>query len=139
MSDLYAGGIKALASVDSAPKSLPSPDRRVSVDNPFCGDRVDLQINIDEGRISGLARDVRGCMLCQASSNAVAQSAPGLTAAEIECVADALLAMLKGEDSPDWPPEGWDALSVFEAVSRHKSRHGCVTLPFTALLKALDC
>ena len=139
MSDLYAGGIKALASVDIAPKSLPSPDRRVSVDNPFCGDRVDLQVDIDEGRISGLARNVRGCMLCQASANALAQSAPGLTAAEIEPVAGALRAMLKGEDSPDWPPEGWEVLSVFEPVSRHKSRHGCVTLPFTALLKALDC
>ena len=133
---LYTGGIKELAAADSAPKSLPSPDRRVSLDNPFCGDRVDLEVNIDEGRLTELAQVVRGCMLCQASANAVAQSAVGLSAVEIEAVAGSLAAMLKGEANSDWPPKGWDTLALFAAVSRHKSRHGCVTLPFTALLKA---
>jgi NifU-like protein involved in Fe-S cluster formation len=133
---LYAGGIKELAAAGSAPKSLPFPDRRVSLDNPFCGDRVDLEVNITDGRLTDLGQVVRGCMLCRASANALAQSAVGLSAAEIEAVAGRLAAMLKGEPDPDWPPKGWEALLLFEAVERHKSRHGCVTLPFTALLKA---
>lgn len=134
---MYEGGIKELAKAIAAPKSLPHPDRQVTVDNPFCGDRVDLEITIDNGRLGELAQDVRGCMLCQASANAVAKSAIGLSAAEIETVSASLIAMLKGDDIPDWPPEGWKSLALFEAVRRHKSRHGCVTLPFTALLKAL--
>lgn len=123
--------------MQSCPKSLPDPDRRVSVDNPFCGDRVDLQINVEAGRVTALAQEVRGCMLCQAAANAVAQSAIGLSSAEIEAVGSSLGAMLRGGDTPDWPPPGWESLALFEAVRRHKSRHGCVTLPFTALLKAL--
>jgi nitrogen fixation NifU-like protein len=121
----------------SCPKSLPDPDRRVSVDNPFCGDRVDLQINVEEGRVTALAQEVRGCMLCQAAANAVAQSAIGLSSAEIEAAGSSLKAMLRGDDTPDWAPPGWESLALFEPVRRHKSRHGCVTLPFTALLKAL--
>ena len=123
--------------MQSCPKSLPDPDRRVSVDNPFCGDRVDLQINVEAGRVTALAQEVRGCMLCQAAANAVAQSAIGLSSAEIESVGNSLGAMLRGDDTPDWAPPGWESLALFEAVRRHKSRHGCVTLPFTALLKAL--
>jgi len=134
---MYEGGIKELASMHSCPKSLPDPDRRVSVDNPFCGDRVDLQLNVEEGRVTALAQEVRGCMLCQAAANAVAQSAIGLSSAEIEAAGNSLNAMLRGDDRPDWAPPGWESLALFEPVRRHKSRHGCVTLPFTALLKAL--
>jgi NifU-like protein involved in Fe-S cluster formation len=122
----------------SCPKSLPDPDRRVSVDNPFCGDRVDLQINVEDGRVTALAQEVRGCMLCQAAANAVAQSAIGLSSAEIEAAGSSLGAMLRGDNTPDWTPPGWESLALFEPVRRHKSRHGCVTLPFTALLKALQ-
>ena len=135
---LYEGGIKALAAADIAAKSLPQPDRQVSVDNPFCGDRVDQEINIEAGRVTALAQEVRGCMLCQAAANVVAQSAIGLSALEIEATRKSLDAMLKGDENPDWPPRGWESLALFDAVSRHKSRHGCVTLPFTALQKALS-
>ena len=136
-SGLYEGGIKELAAQQCGPTSLPRPDRRISVDNPFCGDRVDLEINIEAGRVSALAHEVRGCMLCQAAANIVALSAVGLSAAEIELASNGLGAMLQGDDSPGWVPSGWDNLALFEPVRRHKSRHGCVTLPFTALLKAL--
>ena len=136
-SGLYEGGIKELAAAQSCPISLPDPDRRVSVDNPFCGDRVDLEINIGAGRVTALAQEVRGCMLCQAAANVVAQSAIGLSSAEIEAAGNSLSAMLRGDDTPDWAPPGWESLALFEPVRRHKNRHGCVTLPFTALLKAL--
>lgn len=137
-SGLYEGGIKELAAAQVAPESLPHPDRQVSADNPFCGDRVDLEINVEEGRVAALAQRVRGCMLCQAAANAVAQSATGLSALEIEAARDSLQAMLKGEGGPEQAPPGWESLALFEAVSRHKSRHGCVTLPFRALLEALS-
>lgn len=137
-SALYGGGIKQLASTQCGPRSLAQPDSRVSVDNPFCGDRVDLEINLEAGRVTALAHEVRGCMLCQAAANAVAQSAVGLSLAEIERVENSLGTMLQGEETPDWVPPGWEALALFEPVKRHKSRHGCVKLPFTALLKAMS-
>jgi nitrogen fixation NifU-like protein len=127
-----------LAAAQACPESLPDADRRVSVDNPFCGDRVDLEVNIEEGRVTGLAQKVRGCMLCQAAANVLAQSAIGLSSAEIEAAGNSLRAMLQGDESPDWTPPGWESLALFEPVRRHKSRHGCVTLPFTALLKAMS-
>jgi nitrogen fixation NifU-like protein len=134
---LYQGGIKELASAQSGPKSLPHPDREVSVDNPFCGDRIDLQITLEAGKVTALAQEVRGCMLCQAAANALVQSAIGQTSAEIEFVRNSLAAMLQGGDTDDWTLPGWESLALFEPVRRHKSRHGCVLLPFTALLKAL--
>ncbi|MCB1675946.1 MAG: iron-sulfur cluster assembly scaffold protein [Halioglobus sp.] len=135
---MYAGGIKELAAARPCPESLRDPDRTVSVDNPFCGDRVDLEIKIEEGRVTALAQKVRGCMLCEAAANALARSAQGLSLAEIEAARDSLQAMLRGVDTSEWPPGGWEALASFEPVRRHKSRHGCVLLPFTALVQALS-
>ena len=137
-SGLYERGIKELASAESAPASLPDPDRRVSVDNPFCGDRIDLEIDVEAGKVTALAQEVRACMLCQAAANAVAQSAIGLSSDEIEAARDSLRAMLQGEANADWTPPGWEPLALFEPVRSHKSRHGCVLLPFTALLKAMS-
>ena len=137
-SGMYVDGIKALASSNCAPKSLPKPDRSISVDNPFCGDRIDLQVNLEEGRVVALAQDVRGCMLCQASANALADAAAGASHEEIELVSVRLTAMLKGEDHNAWPPAGWEFLALFEPVAGHKSRHGCVTLAFKALLKTFE-
>ena len=137
-SGMYAEGIKSLASSTCTAKSLPEPDRCASVDNPFCGDRVDLQVNLEEGRVIALAQDVRGCMLCQASANVLAEAAVGLSREEIERVSASLTAMLQGGDNSSWPPVAWESLALFGPVASHKSRHGCVTLPFKALLKAIS-
>ena len=136
--ELYEGALKELAAVNSLPSLLPSPDRQASVDNPFCGDRVDLQINLEEGRVSAVALQVRGCMLCRAAANALARFGIGLSKVEFETVRDSLTTMLQSEDIIEWVPEGWSALILFEPVRRHKSRHGCVILPFTAMLEALS-
>ncbi len=137
-SGLYETGIKELASANIVPQSLPAPDRTVSVDNPFCGDRIDLEIMLLSGRITALASRVRGCMLCRASANAVTSSATGSSVEEVKAARDSLTAMLKGEGSANTIPPGWESLALFEPVGPHKSRHGCVTLPFKALLEALS-
>ena len=58
-SGLYDGGIKELAQLDVSPEHLADPDRRASVDNPFCGDQVDLEITVEAG--AGLRRWHNGC------------------------------------------------------------------------------
>ena len=135
---MYADEIKALARSTGRPEVLPDPDRRVSIDNPFCGDRIDLYVNLEEGRVTALAQTVRACMLCQASANVLAEAAVGLSKEELERVSAGLTAMLKSDNHTSWPPATWESLTLFEPVARHKSRHACVTLPFKALLKALS-
>ncbi len=135
---LYDTGIKELAADSPVPERLQEPDRRISLDNPFCGDRVDIELRLDGDRVEELASHVRGCMLCQASANLLAAAVVGLSKQELAKVLEQLRAVLKGNESEDWPPAGWEQLELFEPVSRHKHRHGCVTLPFSALLQAMS-
>ena len=113
---------------------LETPDASVTVDNPLCGDRVTLDLAMDEGRVARLSHVVRACLLCQASASIIGAHAEGQTLASIGALMEAVRRMLK-EGAP-LTDDVWPDLSAFTPVAEHKSRHNCVLLPFEALLKA---
>lgn len=133
--DLYQDAILALARDSAHANPLPQPDARVRLDNPLCGDRIDLDISLIDGKLSALGHQVRGCLLCQASAALLGQQAIGKSAASLREGADALAALLKSKSEP---PADWAALAVFAPVAEAKSRHACVMLPFQALLQSLE-
>lgn len=128
--DLYQQAIKDLAARPAA--RLAAPDGTATQDNPLCGDRVSLDVTVADGRVTGLGHLTKGCLLCKAAAGVAAEQVPGLTVAQAASLADQVQAMLKHGELPPLP-----GLAAFEAVRPHKSRHGCVLLPFKALVKAL--
>jgi nitrogen fixation NifU-like protein len=133
MSDeLYQARIVALARSKAGAGKLATPTRSARRDNPLCGDRVTIDVTLENGRIAELAHQVRGCLLCQASAAALATSALGRDAAGVaELRHDAERAI--GREA-GLAREPFDA---FAPVAGHKSRHECVLLPFEALQDAL--
>ncbi|MSP87199.1 MAG: iron-sulfur cluster assembly scaffold protein [Alphaproteobacteria bacterium] len=134
--DLYQQAITTLAKAATGAGKLEHPDACETVDNPLCGDRVTMDVELTDNRIARLAHDVRGCLLCRAAASAIGSRAPGRTAGEIVQVRAGLQAMLK-LCTVD-PIDGWPELTAFQPVAAHKSRHDCVLLPFEALIRALD-
>jgi nitrogen fixation protein NifU and related proteins len=137
--DLYHQAILDLAGAATGHGRLETPQASVRVDNPLCGDRVTLDLCLADGRVSALAHRVRGCLLCQAAAAVIGARAQGQTIAMLRENADRLRRMIvegasAGEDNGGW----WPELEAFAPVHRHKSRHECVMLPFSALGRALD-
>ncbi len=128
--DLYQQAIKDLAAV--AARRLEAPDVTATLDNPLCGDTVSVDLRLDHDRIVEMGHGVKGCLLCKAAATVAAQAVPGLGSDAAAALAERVTAMLKQDAEPAFP-----ALAVFVAVRPHKSRHGCVSLPFKALAKAL--
>lgn len=132
MSDsLYGEAIKALAA--RGPGSLPEPHAAATLDNPLCGDRVTVEVRLEDGRVTAVGHRVSGCLLCRASASALSERVGGMEAKDAGHLADEVRAMLKAEAEPPFA-----ALAVFLPVRAHKSRHDCVLLPFNALAKALQ-
>ena len=130
---LYQEKIVALAKAKTGAGKLASPTKSARRDNPLCGDRVTMDVRLENGRIAELAHQVRGCLLCQASASALASVAVGRDAAGIEKVRlDAERAIGREEGQAAEP------FSAFAPVKSHKSRHECVLLPFEALKDALS-
>lgn len=134
MSDeLYQERIVALAKSRTGAGKLTNPTKSARRDNPLCGDRVTIDVALDgQGRITEIAHQVRGCLLCQASAAALASVAVGRDSSGISAVRqDAERALGRADGTPGEP------FAAFAPVKAHKSRQECVLLPFEALADAL--
>jgi nitrogen fixation NifU-like protein len=133
---LYHEAILELAKQSRQASRLETPQASVTVDNPLCGDRVTMDLNLADGRVREVGQKVRGCLLCQAAAAAIGRRAPGATPVALRAVAKELSEAIVG--APEAAGRSWPELAAFAPVHAHKSRHECVLLPFEALIRALD-
>lgn len=136
MSDpLYRKDLLRLAADAAGAGRLAHPDASATAHNPACGDRVTVDVQVQDGRVTALAHHTQACVLTQASAAILGAEAQGLSPAEIRALADNVATMLQGGPTPS-PP--FSAFGVFDGVAEHKGRHVCVMLPFKAVLEALS-
>lgn len=136
MSDpLYRKELLRLAADATGAGRLPSACRTGHAFNRACGDRVTVDLAIEDTRISGIAHDTRACVLTQASAAILGAELVGLTRREVVKLRSHVAGMLEGGDPPGAP---FDTFSAFDGIADHKSRHACVLLPFDAVLSAFD-
>jgi NifU-like protein involved in Fe-S cluster formation len=115
---------------------LPEPHGTGTAHNPICGDRVTVDLAVENGRIVGIAIDAKACVLTQASASILGGDATGLTRAEIAALHEAVHAMLA--DGAQKPGAPFNTYAHFDGVADHRNRHRCVLLPIEALLAAFD-
>jgi nitrogen fixation protein NifU and related proteins len=87
--------------------------------NPLCGDRVRMQLTLNDGRVSAARFAGDSCAICTASADVVAELVQGRSRAEAVALGAA------------------DVLGVLQADVR-PTRMRCVTLPISVLAKALS-
>ena len=113
---------------------LAKPHGCATVDNPLCGDRVTLDVELaSPGRVARVGHVVRGCLLCEAAAVLIAEQAPRRRVEELLRAAAGVDAALREGTSFPWPD-----LEMFAPVRGVSSRHRCVGLPFEALAAAVD-
>jgi nitrogen fixation protein NifU and related proteins len=134
--ELYHQAILELARKARQAARLEAPQASVTLDNPLCGDRVTLDLDLRDGRVGAVGHKVRGCLLCQAAAAVIGERAPGRTPKELRDVARELGEAIA--QTPEAAGRRWPELGAFAPVHPHKSRHECVMLPFQALTQALD-
>jgi NifU-like protein involved in Fe-S cluster formation len=136
MSDeLYQLAIKELARAAHGAGRLAQPTASARIDNPLCGDRVTLDLRIQAGIVVELAHETRGCLLCRAAASLLAREIPGRRIEDLALTKNALEALLQAHTKKTGI---WPELAIFAPVQPHKSRHGCVLLPFRALQQAIE-
>lgn len=97
---------------------LDAPDLAHEGQNPLCGDRVRLELRLEEGRVAAARFDGEACMIALAAASLLTELVAGLTLAEAAALPDARL------------------LAALETPLR-PSRVGCATLPLQVLREAI--
>ena len=116
--------------------ALPSLTASASLRNPLCGDEVDVQVEVRDGRVADVRFAGRGCSISQASASMMTEMARGRTRREIAALAERVAGMMRGE-VPAAADESLGDLRALSGVARLPARHRCALLPWKALELAL--
>lgn len=111
---------------------LDAPDVTVSVENPFCGDRVSLRLRAEHGRLLAVRFTGHGCSLSQASASIMAQQTEGGSIEDALRLKGRFGQFLQGEVDDSAALELGD-LRAFAGVGRFPARLRCVLLAWDAL------
>jgi NifU-like protein involved in Fe-S cluster formation len=115
---------------------LEGADASVTLDNPLCGDRVTMDVILDDGRVEKLGHVLHACVLCQASASILGVHAPGKGADAVRALMSSVSDMLKNGGAV--PAAPWADYGIFEPVVAEKNRHTCVLLPIETLIEAIE-
>ena len=107
----------------------------ITLENPGCGDRVTVWAQVDQGVISGLQFDGKGCAISQSSASLMTVALKGRTSEEARQLSASFQRMVMGEGTPAAELGDLQALS---GVSRLHARRKCALLPWKALGALLE-
>ena len=113
---------------------LAAANRSASGDNPLCGDRIDLELEIQDGRIENIAFTGAGCAISTASASLMTEAVKGRPLAEAEALAERFRALMRGEGPAG---EELGGLAALTGVRAYPMRVKCATLPWHTLRSAL--
>lgn len=131
---LYSARILALTADIPHLGRLENPQASVRKRSPLCGSTVTVDLDLEGGRVSRFAQEVKACALGQASAAVLGGAVLGRSVAELEQAAAQLEAMLKADGPvPDAPFVGFEALIP---AREFKNRHTSILLAVQAAAEA---
>ncbi len=107
--------------------------------NPLCGDTVHVTLRRDPGgRAVAVRHRTRGCAICAAAADLMAETVQGATRNEAEAVFGRFQRLLQdGETALDAETRRQlGLLNAFGELHGYRSRRKCAILPWSALLAA---
>lgn len=106
-----------------------------AVDNPICGDRVRVELAIENDRVRDARFTIKGCLIATASASLMTEAVTGHPLARVEQLCADVEATCTGTSAPDHGAIG--ALSALAVVREYPARRQCAALPWVALRRAL--
>jgi nitrogen fixation protein NifU and related proteins len=102
--------------------------------NPLCGDKISVSLDVKDGRIAGILWKGSGCAISTASASLMSDAVKGLDRAQVDALFHRFHAMVTGTGSPD----DLDKLAVFQGVCEYPARVKCASLAWHTLRAALE-
>lgn len=108
----------------------------INMNNPTCGDRIQLQLKVENGKIADVKFSGEGCSISMASASMMTDAIKGLTVDAALNMSGVFSQMMLGEDYDDENVDLEDIESL-QGVSTFPARIKCATLAWKAMEKGL--
>ena len=113
-------------------------DHHAHGNNPLCGDRLEIFLTIEDGRVVDVTFEGSGCAISTASASIMTDTVKGRTLEEVQQLFEAFHELLTGDPSIRADaPAGLGKLAVFAGVREFPVRVKCATLCWHTLQAAL--
>jgi len=103
--------------------------------NPLCGDRVTVYVELGDGKIVDAAFEARGCAISIASASMMTEHIKGLTVEQAQIAHEEFNNHLTKSEAPDLKQES--ELAALMGVRNFPTRIKCATLPWHTFIVAL--
>ncbi|VEI12345.1 Fe-S cluster assembly sulfur transfer protein SufU [Trueperella bialowiezensis] len=117
---------------------IEDPDGESFQVNPTCGDQVNYQVNMEDGRYTDLAWTGHGCSISQASISMMTELVENKSAADFEKLYDTFRRMMdsRGAEISDEDADLLEDASSLHGVAKFPMRIKCALLGWMALKDA---
>jgi len=119
-------------------KKLSAPNRRALGDNPLCGDKITLEVQLDGEVISDIGFQGSGCAISQASASLMTSAVQGKTKQEAEALFRRVHEMLTSAATASVEPSSVGKLAALAGVRQFPMRVKCASLSWHTLHAALQ-
>jgi len=106
----------------------------IDLNNPTCGDKITLQMKVEDGVVKDAKYTGEGCSISMSSASMMTDAVKGKTLEEALAMADDFSKFMKGENV-EFEYEDLEALS---GVCKFPARIKCATLSWNALRRGVE-
>ena len=119
-------------------RALPSCNRTGEGNNPLCGDKLTVFIELDGDRVADVGFQGAGCAISTASASLMTEAVKGKTTDEIEETFEHFHQLVTGKPGETERVPELGKLAVFSGVCEYPVRVKCATLCWHTLRAALN-
>ena len=102
--------------------------------NPLCGDKISIQIILENEKVKEAKFTGSGCAISTASASILTETIKGKNRDEVESLFENFHGLVTGKEAET----ELGKLAIFEGVKKYPARVKCATLSWHALMAALE-
>ncbi|KIL79464.1 Fe-S cluster assembly sulfur transfer protein SufU [Bacillus badius] len=108
----------------------------IDMNNPTCGDRIHLTMDVEDGKVSEAKFEGEGCSISMASASMMTQAIKGKEIETALKMSKIFSDMMQGNDYPNDLDLG--DIEALQGVAKFPARIKCATLAWKAMEKGLS-
>ena len=116
--------------------TIAEPTGTASLRNPLCGDEVDVQVALHDGKVADVKFGGRGCSISQASASMMTELVKGRTPDEVHALGERFAEMIRG-DAEAAKDQALGQARALSGVSRFPTRVRCALIAWEAMERAV--
>ncbi|MFE8702324.1 Fe-S cluster assembly sulfur transfer protein SufU [Cytobacillus sp. FJAT-54145] len=107
----------------------------INMNNPTCGDRIQLNLKLNDGKVVDAKFDGEGCSISMSSASMMTQAIKGKSVEDALKLSQIFSDMMQGKDYDDDIDLG--DIEALQGVSKFPARIKCATLAWKAMEKGI--